>query len=305
MTESILQIRDLKFGYDRKELVLDGLNINVPSGSIYGFLGANGAGKTTTLKLILNLINTYKGTITVEGKDISKHYPSYLKKIGSLIETPSVYGHLSALDNLKIWANYFKVDDSRIMEVLDLMDLGSAIHKKTEQFSTGMKQRLGIGTALLHDPDILLLDEPTNGLDPMGILALRKTLNQLKDKGKTILISSHILPEVERMVTHVGLLKNGQMIFEDEISQLQSMKDSMTKLLLTVANSSEAALALANYTHEVISSNVLKISLTEKNDVPRILKHLVENQFEIFEAKQQIQDLESFFLSASINDKDD
>ena len=229
MDNNIIHIENLTFGYSSNELVINGLNLDVPKGSIYGFLGANGAGKTTTLKMILSLIKSYSGKISVFGKNTKSEYPKYLQQVGSLIENPSFYGHLSAKENLKIWSNYFHSDQNRIQEVLDIVDLGKHSNKKTEQYSTGMKQRLGLATALLHDPQLLILDEPTNGLDPMGIIELRKVLNRLNDEGKTIILSSHILPEVEKIVSHLGILKNGGLVFEGTIAELHAKRDKTSR----------------------------------------------------------------------------
>ena len=184
-----IEINELDFAYKQKELILSQVTMNVPQGCIYGFLGANGAGKTTTLKLILNLLkNKSKGTIKVLGKDVNMHYPSYLGHIGSLIENVSIYSHLTAKENLKIWSNYYDLQPKRTDEVLEIIGLENVSKKKVRNFSTGMKQRLGLGISIMHNPEILILDEPTNGLDPMGINNLREFLQNLRDEGKTILI---------------------------------------------------------------------------------------------------------------------
>jgi len=175
-----IAMQNISFGYRKNELVLSNININVPNQSIYGFLGANGAGKTTSIRLILGLLKPASGNVFVFGEDIKKTHPHHFNKIGSLIENPSLYGHLSAEDNLRIWSKFFNTPKQRTAEVLELVNLGDAKKKKTADFSTGMKQRLGLATALLHDPQLIILDEPTNGLDPMGIIKLREILNQLR-----------------------------------------------------------------------------------------------------------------------------
>src|SRR5262245_35719494 len=195
--------------------VLRGVNLTVPEGSIYGFLGPNGAGKTTTLRLVLGLLSRQEGSILVFGQTLEQHRLAILQQLGSSIETPSVYGHLTAFENLEIWRRVFRCDRRRIREVLELVDLAGTGSKRAERFSLGMKQRLGIAVALLHEPSLLVLDEPTNGLDPHGILEMRRLLASLnREQGVTILVSSHILSEIERLVTHVGVIHRGTMRFE-------------------------------------------------------------------------------------------
>ena len=221
---SAIHLENIRFGYQKNELVLSGINLDVPKGSIYGFLGANGAGKTTSIRLILGLLKPLRGQVSIFGRDIRETYPKHLRQVGSLIENPSLYEHLSAMDNLRIWSKYFEVDSKRIPEVLDLVDLTKAKNKKTSDFSTGMKQRLGLATALLHDPKLLILDEPTNGLDPLGIIDLRGILQKLQAAGKTILLSSHILSEVEKLVSRIGIIQNGKVVFEGKMKELQALR---------------------------------------------------------------------------------
>jgi len=299
MSNKAIHIENLSFGYTSKELVINGLNLNVPQGSIYGFLGANGAGKTTTLKMILRLIKSYKGEISVFGNNIKTQYPGYLKQIGSLIESPSFYGHLSANDNLKIWANYYNAESQRIPEVLEILDLAKASDKKTENFSTGMKQRLGLATALLHDPQLLILDEPTNGLDPMGIIALRKVLARLNNEGKTIILSSHILSEVERMVSHLGILKDGALIFEGTIDELQSQRERNIEVTLQVKDAKTAFQFIEIMDKKIVTESTILVKLENRTQVPLLIKKLVENYIDIYEVKHMSNDLESMFLSIS------
>ena len=201
--------------------VLDNININVKSGSIYGFLGPNGAGKSTTIRIILGLIKTYTGNIEVFGNDI-KNRTEIISNIGSLVESPSYYDHLSAYKNLKICSIIKDVHPSKIDEVLKLVNLYDDKDKKAGKFSLGMKQRLGIAQALISNPDFLILDEPTNGLDPMGILEIRNLLISLsKDHNKTIFISSHLLSEMELIVDDVGIINKGNLLYEGSLYNLK------------------------------------------------------------------------------------
>ena len=180
--------------FSKGEKVLNNINFSVKTGSIYGFLGPNGAGKTTTLRLILGLLKKQEGEINVFGKAFEQNRTAILRGIGSLIESPSLYGQLTAAENLSVWQKVYQCSKNRIQEVLNLVGLRDTGAKKASQFSLGMKQRLAIAIALLHNPSLLILDEPTNGLDPNGIIEMRELLKKLnKEQEITILISSHLL----------------------------------------------------------------------------------------------------------------
>ena len=197
------------------------IGLRVPEGSIYGFLGPNGAGKTTTLRLVLGLLTKKQGEILLFGKPFGKNRVAILQRVGSLIETPSLYGHLSAFENLDLWRRIYQCRKQRIREVLELVGLRGTGNKKTSRFSLGMKQRLGIAVALLNDPSLLILDEPTNGLDPNGIIEIRELLKKLnQERGITILISSHLLSEIEKLVTHVGIIHKGSLLFQGTLEEL-------------------------------------------------------------------------------------
>jgi len=271
--------------------------MNVPVGSIYGFLGPNGAGKTTTLKLMLNLLkNKRKGSISVLGNDISTHYPAYLEQIGSLIEEASLYSHLTAKQNLKIWSNYYKSTFSRIEEVLKIIGLAHTANKKVRDFSTGMKQRLGLGISIMHDPEILILDEPTNGLDPLGINELRELLQKLRNQGKTILLSSHILSEVEKLVNHVGIIKNGSIVFEGTLDQLNKMTMLESNIKVLVDDTESAIQLLQNqYSTQIIDDHLL-ISITSKKDINHIVRMLIDNDIQLYEIIQPKINLETIFM---------
>lgn len=217
-----ITVSNLSHRFDNHHLILNNINMTIEEGSIYGFLGPNGAGKTTTLKLILGLLKKQTGDIHLFGKPMEEHRLENLKKMGSLIEMPSIYSHLTAKENLLIWQKIYRTPVSRIPEVLELTGLSQTGTKKAGNFSLGMKQRLGIAVALLHRPPLLILDEPTNGLDPNGIVEIRELLKHLNQQhGITILISSHLLAEVEKVATHIGIIHQGVMRFEGALSNLQ------------------------------------------------------------------------------------
>ena len=215
-----IETRDLKKSYG-KQVALDGLDLDVPSGVVYGFLGPNGAGKTTTMRLLTGLIRPNSGSISILGRKFDASHDHILYDVGALIEAPSLYPHLSARDNLVVFgATGKRVSGARIDELLDMVGLRDRARDRISHYSMGMKQRLGIAVAMLNDPSLLLLDEPANGLDPGGIVALRDTMKALAAIGKTVFISSHILPEVQQMADIVGIVAAGRLVTQGPLDQL-------------------------------------------------------------------------------------
>ena len=205
---------------------VDGLNLKIPEGKIYGFLGANGAGKTTTMKMLLGLTPPSGGRIEIFGTPFEENRIEILKKTGSIIENPSYYGHLTGKENLKLLEKILDVSEEESEKVLKLVGLYEERDKKVKNYSLGMKQRLAIAMALLRDPKLLILDEPTNGLDPEGIREIRELLKSLARKRNiTVMISSHQLSEIEKIADIIGILKDGKLIFEGTLKALQKVKD--------------------------------------------------------------------------------
>lgn len=192
-------------------VAVDGLNLRVPAGSIYGLLGPNGAGKTTTLKLITGLLHPGRGEIRLFGEPWRR---AALARVGALIETPALYGNLTGAENLEVHRRLLGLPRQRINEVLAQVGLLDAAGKKAGAYSLGMKQRLGIAIALLGSPELLILDEPTNGLDPIGIQEMRELIRSLHAQGITLIVSSHILPEVQQVVTHIGIISGGRLHYQ-------------------------------------------------------------------------------------------
>jgi ABC-2 type transport system ATP-binding protein len=200
---------------------LNGLDLNVPRGSVYGFLGPNGSGKTTTLRLLVGLIRPNEGSIEMLGQPYSWRDRRRMFRIGSLIESPAFYPYLSGRDNLRVFAAAGPpTPRGGVDQVLDLVGLRERAGDKVKTYSLGMRQRLGIAVSLLSDPELLLLDEPANGLDPAGIVAMRELLRQLTDQGKTVLVSSHILPEVQQLADVVGIIDRGRIVREGPLERL-------------------------------------------------------------------------------------
>ncbi|WDF55150.1 ABC transporter ATP-binding protein [Mucilaginibacter sp. KACC 22063] len=293
----VIQTNDLSFTFGNQQVVKS-LSLQVPEGSIYGFLGPNGAGKTTTIKLLLNLLKTQHGSISLFGKDIQHNRSEILSQIGSLIEQPAIYAHMSGRENLLNRAMLLQVKRSRIDEMLDLVHLTEAAEKKAGKYSLGMKQRLGIALALLADPKLLILDEPTNGLDPNGIIEIRELLVKLVSQhGKTVFVSSHLLSEVEKMATHVGIINFGELLFQGEIRELDKISQPMVQI--EVQDTADAANYLKRSGVNVadISNDLIIVPFTSKDNMASINKQLVEAGHTVYSIRKTQKDLEKLFLS--------
>lgn len=210
--KNIIQTNNLSKEY-RKFKALDNVSINVEEGKVYGLLGPNGAGKSTLLKLITQVIKPSSGQIIYKGHQI---FQNDLAEIGSIIENPAIYPNLTAVENLRVLTTLLNINEDRIGEVLATVNLTNTGNKLAREFSLGMKQRLGIAMALINNPKLLILDEPTNGLDPMGIAELRELIKSFTNDGITVLISSHILSEIDQVADKVGILVNGKLAYEGE-----------------------------------------------------------------------------------------
>jgi len=218
--ESILTTKDLCKNF-KQQKANDHISMTVKKNSIYGLLGPNGAGKSTLLKMITGMLNPSSGDIYFNG---NKWKRSDLSSIGALIESAPIYENLTAFENLKVRALLYHLPNSKIQEVLEIVDLTNTGKKKSGQFSMGMKQRLGIAMALLNNPTLLILDEPTNGLDPIGIQDLRELILSFPKKGITVILSSHILSEVEQIADDIGIIANGRLWYEDSIHKSEHLE---------------------------------------------------------------------------------
>ena len=230
---------------------LQGLNMAVPRGSVYGFLGPNGSGKTTTLRCLVGLVRPDAGQMLVLGEPYSGRDRQRLFRVGSLIEQPAFYPYLSGRDNLRVFAVAGSVTPRhRVDQVLDFVGLGGRAKDKVKTYSLGMKQRLGIAAALLSDPELLLLDEPANGLDPAGIVAMRELLRYLTSIGKTVIISSHILPEVQHLADHIGIVDKGRVVREGPLDQFLR-EGALVRVLVAPQDVNRAMSVLTTLTRDV------------------------------------------------------
>lgn len=238
--KQIIETEGLSKYYGKKAVVRE-VDLKVPEGCVYGFMGPNGAGKSTTMKMLLGLVKKSGGSVAVNGVEMNeKNRLDILKETGSLIESPSYYGHLSGRENLEIVRALKDVPQKEVDGVLKVVRMEKQQHKKVREYSLGMKQRLGLAAALLGKPKVLLLDEPTNGLDPAGIQEMRELICALPEKfGMTVFLSSHLLSEIDQMADHVGIIDKGQLIFQDTLEALHEY--SQSRLLFKTSNQTIAA----------------------------------------------------------------
>ena len=299
MANNIIEIKNLNFGFDKNKLILKDVNLSVPKGSIYGFLGSNGAGKSTTMRLIMGLFNDDENSVKVFNTSVSNLYPEGLNKIGSLIDYPAFYDHLSGYDNLKIVCILRNLNESKIEEILELVGLTEARNIKMKKYSLGMKQRLAIGLALISNPELLVLDEPVNGLDPNGMKEVRELLIKLnQEHGVTIFISSHLLLEIEKMVTHIGIISHGEIKFEGSKQELNELyRFQRTKFSLKNAKSFESILT-ENYQVEFKNDTDCEIVTSSPQQIAEINKILVNNGAEIYQISPA-GGLEEWFMEIS------
>lgn len=293
----VIKTTDLSYRYSKGAQTLFDVNLNIEKGSIYGFLGPNGSGKTTTLSLLLGLLEHQQGSIEIFGKDMRQHRIDILRRTGSLIETPSLYSHLTAKENLELYRPFYGVKGERIKEVLKIVGLEDTGKKTAKKFSLGMKQRLAIALALLPAPELLILDEPSNGLDPSGIIELRQLVKDLNQQyGMTIVISSHILSEVEKMVSHLGIIYKGKMLFEGTLSQLHSLQQKDRRLLIKTSDNAAAYQLLSAYGPQMVDETIA-VHFSNNNDIAAISKSLIQNNLDLFLLQPEENNLEQLFIN--------
>jgi ABC-type multidrug transport system ATPase subunit len=297
--ENVIEISGLTKRF-KDVLAVDGLDLSVKRGDVFGFLGPNGAGKSTTIRMMLSLISPTSGSINIFGKSLTENRKEILTNIGAIVEKPDFYLYLPAIKNLEILAKISgkEVTQNRIFELLELVGLKDRAKSKVKTYSHGMKQRLGIAQALLHDPELIVLDEPTTGLDPHGMKEIRDLIIRLsKEEKKTIFLSSHILSEIELVANRMIIINKGSKIVEGEVSKL--LNTNSVKVTVEVDNSEQAVKVLENTiwykSIESITENKLNINVEQK-DIPTLNKYLVENGVMV-NALIPVRSLEDYFLS--------
>ncbi len=288
---SLVETRGLTKRYGSLTAVSD-LNLNVRRGEVYGFLGPNGAGKTTTLRMLLGLIRPSSGDATVIGG--SPGTPDSLERVGALVESPAFYPYLSGRDNLRVMARYSGVGKDRIGEVLDQVELSERAKDKFRKYSLGMKQRLGVAAALLKDPELLILDEPTNGLDPKGMADMRRLIRTLGTGDRTVLLSSHLLGEVEQICDRVGVIQRGELVAQGTVSELRGREGLLVRAE-PVKYAHEIAKRLAGVEEVKETDGMLRLT-TDPGRAAEINAKLVSAGLRVSEIRPSEQSLEEVFL---------
>ena len=291
----ILEVNNLSKTYKNFKAI-DDISFQVNKGDIYGFLGPNGAGKSTTLRMILGLIKPEKGDIKLNDSFVNFKNKKYLNNIGALIERPDFYKNLSAYQNLKILYSMSRVNNPEIIhDVLHEVDLFDRKDDKVGSYSQGMKQRLGIAQTLLHNPQLIILDEPSNGLDPQGQADMRELILKInKDKGITVIISSHILAEIEKIANRMIVINKGQKIIEGYVGKLMSSESIKISIKTTSNKEIENFFNSRDIAYDS-NDDIYTISWLE-NNIDQLVKELHDNNISIFEIKQ-LKTLEEYFLN--------
>lgn len=277
---------------------VNNLSFSVNEGDVYGFLGQNGAGKSTTIRMLLTLIKPTSGSIKIFDKELHHHRLEILKQTGAIIERPDLYKYLSAYNNLSIFAKMsgIKVTRKLLMDQLQMVGLEEVANKKAGLFSQGMKQRLGIAVALVHNPKLIILDEPTNGLDPQGIADMRNLIVRLsKEMGKTVVISSHLLSEVEQIANRMIIINKGEKIVEGSVDELLDPEHTVVELETTNNNAAAQLLLSTKWKEYLQPGEILKLMMN-KNMVPSLINDLVANNVQVLSINAS-HSLENYFLS--------
>lgn len=295
---SIIELRGLRKHYGDFHAV-DGLDLTVEPGDVYGFLGPNSAGKSTTIRMLMSLIRPTDGSIRLFGLDLATHREQVLRRIGAIVERPDFYNYLTARRNLELLGRMSGADTSRaaIMHILGIVGLGERADSKVKTFSHGMKQRLGIAQALLHDPDLIVLDEPTTGLDPQGMKDIRDLILSLSaDHRKTIFLSSHILPEVELTANRMVIINRGKAVVEGAVQDL--LDAGRVRVTIGTPDPLGAAQALADtaFAEDLHQADGAIVLLAERKDLPHIVDRLVGAGIAV-ESVVPVRSLEEYFLS--------
>lgn len=295
MSECILETKRLSKQF-KSFTAVKGIDLQVRPGEVYGFLGPNGAGKTTTIRMLLGLIRPTQGEVRVFGQDLARHRLDILRRVGSLVESPSYYGSLSAYDNLEITRKLLGASKSDIGRVLETVRLSEWRDKKVKTFSLGMKQRLGIAQALLGNPMLLVLDEPTNGLDPAGILEIRELIARLpEERGLSVLVSSHNLNEIELIAGRVGIIYKGELLFQGSLQELR--EQSKPTLRIDAVPLVEAGnFLLARGFPVEKRQNSLYIDM-KGTGAARLNRELIAAGFDVSHVSEQTPSLEDIFLT--------
>jgi ABC-2 type transport system ATP-binding protein len=284
-----------------ERVAVDRLDLRVRRGEVYGFLGPNGAGKTTTLRMLVGLVRPTSGTVRVLGAPPGR--PAALARLGVLVEEPGFYPYLSGRDNLRVLARYSGVSTGRVAAVLDTVQLTSRGGDKFATYSLGMKQRLGVAAALLKEPELLVLDEPTNGLDPAGMADMRTLIGKLRDTGHTVLLSSHLLGEVQQICDRVGVIFKGRLLREGTVDELRAGGSLLVRAEPLATAAEVVGRLLGDATAVTVDNGTLRVEAPAER-APQINRWLVEAGVEVFELRSFEPTLEAVFLELTRDEEE-
>ena len=293
MSKVVLKCENLNKKLSNKTRITD-VSFSVYENDILGFIGPNGAGKTTIIKLILGLYRYDSGTVEINGYDLKKDFVKAISGVGAIIENPDLYMYMTGYENIMISAKIYNIEKEQIDKVVKLVGLEDKINEKVSKYSLGMRQRLGIAQAIVHNPRVLILDEPTNGLDPEGIIDLNNLLKKLAQSGMAILISSHILSELELLCNKVCFINNGRIINYKTMFELQKLANNNNYII--ELNTIKLNKILENYDYKIIDSDHIELSI-DRSELNKFIKFLLDNNVEIYEIKKQVLSLKNIFLN--------
>lgn len=297
--QNIIEVKNLSKSFGEFKAVSN-LSFSVPKGQVYGFLGQNGAGKSTTIRMLLTLIKPDEGDIEIFGLNINKHRTEVLKQMGAVIERPDLYKYLSALENLRIFSKLsgVKVSEKSLLEQLTKVGLCGREKDKVKAYSQGMKQRLGLACALVHNPPLIILDEPVNGLDPQGIADMRNMILQLsRVEGKTILVSSHLLSEMELIADSMLIINKGKKVIEGKVNELLNPAKQIIELITTNTANTVSYINNSKWKNSLKDhfENIIRLEF-EKSSIPDFNRELIANNIDILSLRP-VHSLEDYFLA--------
>ncbi|WP_079707817.1 ABC transporter ATP-binding protein [Paraliobacillus ryukyuensis] len=298
MVEPAMQLVNVEKHIGKKHII-KGLNFSIYPGEVFGFLGPNGAGKTTTIRMMVGLMNITKGDVLIQGKSIQSDFKQAIRQVGAIVENPEMYPFMSGWKNLIHYSRMIPgITQDRMKEVIQLVGLEKAVHEKVGRYSLGMRQRLGIAQALLHKPSILILDEPTNGLDPAGIKEIRHYIRRLAEEDNVaVIVSSHLLAEMELMCDRIGIIKNGELIAVNEVHEDDAMdKTQEVHILAEPLDKAKEVITASFGTDVQLKDNQLIVSL-DRATIPKVIKELALQEIAIFGVQAHKTNLEDKFMA--------
>ncbi|MUK89748.1 ATP-binding cassette domain-containing protein [Ornithinibacillus sp. L9] len=299
MSNVAMELVNVKKSIGKKEII-KGLSFSIQKGEVFGFIGPNGAGKTTTIRMMVGLMKLTDGDVKILGNSIKSNYKEAVREVGAIVENPEMYPFMSGWQNLMHYSRMIPgISKGRVKEVISLVGLEKVIKEKVGRYSLGMRQRLGIAQALLHNPSILILDEPTNGLDPAGIREIREYIRKIaKEQQVAVIISSHLLAEIEQVCDRIGIIKNGEMISIQSVKDQEELEqESLSQVQLEVTPINHAMNLLKEKYEIDAEVNDQSISFEyNKADIPKLIQFLVSEEIDIYQVEISKVTLEDKFF---------